>query len=83
MLMLSQLTPQILKAGVTAALTELMGPIQAAFEADKEWQEINLRAYPPPEKKQKKIKDRGSRHPGAKKPEEAANEQDLPERPKA
>ncbi|KAJ5744973.1 hypothetical protein N7533_009843 [Penicillium manginii] len=77
------LTPQILKAGVTAALTELMGPIQAAFEADKEWQEINLRAYPPPEKKQKKIKDRGSRHPGAKKPEEAANEQDLPERPKA
>ncbi|KAJ5975494.1 hypothetical protein N7481_009201 [Penicillium waksmanii] len=77
------LTPQILKAGVTAALTELMAPILAAYEADKEWQEITLRAYPPPEKKQKKIKDKGSRHPGAKKPEEPAKEQDLPERPKA
>lgn len=77
------MTPQILKAGVTAALTELMAPILAAYEADKEWQEITLRAYPPPEKKQKKIKDKGSRHPGAKKSEEPAKEQDLPERPKA
>ncbi|OQE25343.1 hypothetical protein PENSTE_c006G08547 [Penicillium steckii] len=77
------LTPQLLKAGVTAALTELMAPIQAAYQADKEWQEITLRAYPPVEKKQKRVKDKGSRHPGAKKPEESAKEQDLPERPKA
>lgn len=60
-----------------------MAPIQAAYQADKEWQEITLRAYPPVEKKQKRVKDKGSRHPGAKKPEESAKEQDLPERPKA
>jgi tyrosyl-tRNA synthetase len=44
-----------------------MAPIQAAYQTDLEWQEITVKAYPPPvvEKKQKKVKDRGSRFPGA------------------
>lgn len=51
---------------MSAALIKLMEPIQTAYQASKEWQEIDLKAYPPPEKKQKKVKDRGSRFPGAK-----------------
>lgn len=47
------------------ALIELMAPIQEAYQASKEWQEIALKAYPPPPKKEKKVKDKGSRHPGA------------------
>lgn len=61
------LTPQLLKSSVTKALNELLAPVQAAFLASKEWQEIQLKAYPPPpaeEKKTKKVKDRGSRFPG-------------------
>ncbi|KAI1917773.1 Tyrosine--tRNA ligase cytoplasmic [Ophidiomyces ophidiicola] len=61
------LTPQMLKPAVAAALISLMAPIQAAYEASPEWQEITLKAYPPPvvQKKQKKVKDKGSRYPGA------------------
>jgi len=46
---------------------DLLGPIQAAFQASSEWQEIEKLAYPPavPEKKKKEKKDKGSRHPGA------------------
>ncbi|KAI0599679.1 hypothetical protein F4775DRAFT_591131 [Biscogniauxia sp. FL1348] len=58
------LTPQLIKPAVSKALIELMAPIQAAFQASPEWQEITQRAYPPPEKKVKKVKDKGSRHPG-------------------
>jgi tyrosyl-tRNA synthetase len=55
-----------------------MAPIHDAYQASAEWQEITLKAYPPPvvQKKVKKVKDRGSRFPGA------AKEQELPERPK-
>lgn len=62
-----KLTPQLLKAGVTAALNELLAPIQAEFQASQEWQEIEKQAYPPaePGKKGKKVKDKGTRHPGA------------------
>lgn len=61
-----QLTPQLLKSGVTAALNELLAPIQTAFRASKEWQDIEKLAYPPPPPKQKKeSKDRGTRFPGA------------------
>jgi tyrosyl-tRNA synthetase len=44
-----------------------MAPIHEAYLASPEWQEITLKAYPPPvvQKKQKKVKDRGSRHPFA------------------
>ncbi|KAJ5682941.1 tyrosyl-tRNA synthetase [Penicillium macrosclerotiorum] len=73
------LTPQLLKPAVADGLTRLMAPIHEAYQASPEWQEITLKAYPPPvvQKKQKKVKDKGSRHPGANK------EQELPERPKA
>ncbi|KAL1632877.1 Tyrosine--tRNA ligase cytoplasmic [Diplodia intermedia] len=62
------LTPQLLKAGVTDAISTLLGPIQAAFNASPEWQEIEKLAYPPAveekKKKEKKVKNKGSRYPG-------------------
>lgn len=60
------LTPQLLKPAVTSALLELLAPIQAEFQASSEWQAIEQKAYPPPpsQKKVKKAKDKGSRHPG-------------------
>ncbi|KAL4868247.1 hypothetical protein BDV12DRAFT_105481 [Aspergillus spectabilis] len=63
------LTPQLLKPAVASGLVSLMAPIQAAYEASTEWQDITLKAYPPVEapKKQKKVKDKGSRYPGAQK----------------
>jgi len=65
---------------VTKALNALLAPIQAAYQASKEWQEITLKAYPPPEakKKVKKVKDKGSRYPGAGKGGEAAKDSDAP-----
>ncbi len=66
-----QLTPQLLKPAVSEALLALMAPIQVAYQASKEWQEVALKAYPPPPKKEKKVKDKGSRHPGTKKQEES------------
>ncbi|UNI20900.1 Tyrosine--tRNA ligase [Purpureocillium takamizusanense] len=67
-----KLTPQLLKPAVAKALNQLLAPIQESFQASKEWQEINLKAYPPPPKKEKKVKDKGSRHPGKQ------NQQQLP-----
>ena len=60
------LTPQMLKPAVTAALLELLAPIQKEFKESNEWQEIEQKAYPPPpsQKKVKKQKDKGSKHPG-------------------
>ncbi|CAD6589188.1 MAG: hypothetical protein ASARMPRED_003956 [Alectoria sarmentosa] len=60
------LTPQLLKSGVTDALNALLEPIQAEFKASKEWQEVEQKAYPPPElkKKPKKEKKLGDRFPG-------------------
>ncbi len=60
------LTPQLLKPAVTAALLELLAPIQAEFQASSEWQATEQKAYPPApsQKKAKKAKDKGSRHPG-------------------
>ncbi|KAI6784096.1 tyrosyl-tRNA synthetase [Emericellopsis cladophorae] len=72
------LTPQLIKPVVTNGLIEIMTSIQADYQASKEWQEITLKAYPPPvaaPKKEKKKKGKGSMHPG-KKPEAAA---DAPE----
>lgn len=59
-----QLTPQQLKAAVAKGLNELLAPIQAAYQASQDWQQIALAAYPPPPKKEKKAKDKGSRYPG-------------------
>jgi len=52
---------------VANALISLLEPIQADFQASSEWQDIEKKAYPPPEtkKKEKKVKDKGSKHPGA------------------
>jgi tyrosyl-tRNA synthetase len=66
------LAPQDLKPAVTAALNELLAPVQAEFQANPAWQEIETKAYPPPpaeKKKEKKKKDKGTFHPGAKKVE--------------
>ncbi|KUL84081.1 hypothetical protein ZTR_07417 [Talaromyces verruculosus] len=70
------LTPQLIKPAAADALIRLMEPISKAYAASPEWQEINLKAYPPPPKKEKKVKNKGTRYPGA-------NEQtQLAERPK-
>lgn len=76
------MTPQLLKPAVSSALVKLMTPIQEAYNASTEWQEVTLKAYPPPvvHKKVKKPKDRGSRFPGAKQEDtkEAAKQEDAP-----
>ncbi|MCJ1473413.1 hypothetical protein MMC13_002064, partial [Lambiella insularis] len=61
-----RLTPQMLKTGVTTALLALLEPIQAEYQGSKEWQDVQQKAYPAPEtkKKEKRIKDKGSKHPG-------------------
>jgi len=59
----SLVTPQILKSAVAAALNMLLAPIQEAYHASPEWQEISLKAYPPPAKKEKKVKQKGTQHP--------------------
>jgi len=64
------LQPQALKPAVTDALLELLTPIRKAYEASREWQEVEARAYPAPAsvpaKKEKKVKNLGTGHPGAK-----------------
>jgi tyrosyl-tRNA synthetase len=67
---------------VAKALNELLEPIRKAYEDSPEWQEITLKAYPPPAKKEKKKKDKGSRYPGgAGKPTEGGEQaQTLPDR---
>lgn len=62
-----RLTPQLLKAGASSALVDLLAPIQKEFQASSEWQELEKKAYPPAEpeqKKKKQPKDKGSRYPG-------------------
>ena len=54
------------------ALVELMAPIQTKFQASPEWQEIMLKAYPPPPKKAKKEKKIGTHY--ANRPKENAKE---------
>lgn len=65
------MTPQLLKSAVTAAIQDLLAPIQAEYQSTPAWQEVTQKAYPPlptEEKKQKKKpKDKGTRHPGAQK----------------
>ncbi|KZZ90691.1 tyrosyl-tRNA synthetase [Ascosphaera apis ARSEF 7405] len=78
-----KLTPQLLKNAVTVTLQKLLAPIQEKFLANKEWQEIEKKAYPPPpklEKKAKKPKNKGSKYPGAAK---AATDGENPTNTKA
>lgn len=67
------LSPQDLKPAVTAALNALLDPVQKEFQETPEWQEIEKKAYPVEQvvKKEKKKKDKGTFHPGAKKQVEA------------
>ena len=62
-----KVTPQLLKSAVAAAINELLAPIQEEYQASSNWQEIEKKAYPPAEapKKVKKVKDKGSKYPGA------------------
>ncbi|KAI1259993.1 tyrosyl-tRNA synthetase [Xylariaceae sp. FL1019] len=63
------LTPQLLKGAVTKFLQEILAPIQEAYNASKEWQEVTKQAYPPPpppEKKAKKVKKIGTGYAGNK-----------------
>lgn len=81
----SQLTPQLLKPAITRDLNALLAPIQKAFQENKEWQEIAEKAYPPPPKKEKKVKNKGTRYPGAgaaaKEQKPAEKSEELPIRP--
>lgn len=54
----------MLKPAVAKALSDLIAPIQADFQASQEWQATALAAYPPPAKKDKKVRDKGTRFPG-------------------
>ena len=58
--------PQTLKPAAATALIELLRPIQDEYAQSVEWQELATKAYPLPEqkKKEKKVKDRGTRFPG-------------------
>jgi len=79
------LTPQLIKPAISRELSALLAPIQAAFQASKEWQEIAEKAYPPPPKKEKKDKNKGTRYPGggapAKDGEQQPKDKELPIRP--
>ncbi|KAK3724355.1 Tyrosine--tRNA ligase cytoplasmic [Vermiconidia calcicola] len=68
------LQPQTLKPAVTDALLEILTPIRKVYEEDKAWQEVEQKAYPPPPapEKKKKVKNLGTRFPGAKGSEKAA-----------
>ena len=65
--------PQYLKPAVTFALNELLAPVQEEFQSTPAWKEIAEKAYPPPEvkKKEKKVKNLGTRFPGGSKNIEA------------
>ena len=56
---------------MTEALLALMAPIYEEFKVSTEWQEIMAKAYPPVElpKPVKKVKNKGTRFPGAAKTE--------------
>lgn len=56
-----QLTPQLLKAALTAHLNVLLEPIVKEYKDSADWQEIALKAYPPEKAavKVKKVKDKG------------------------
>ena len=56
-----------MKPAVAAALNKLLAPIQEAYHASPQWQEIALKAYPQEPKKEKKVKKPKNQYPGAKK----------------
>lgn len=65
------------------ALVDLTAPIRAAFEKSQAWKGITLKAYPPPEKKVKKVKNKGTHYPNRPKPDGAVAEAKPEEAPAA
>lgn len=63
-----ELSPVDLKAGVADAINTLLTPVIEEYKNNKEFQESEAKGYPPPEpekKKVKKVKNRGTKFPGA------------------
>ncbi|KAI0463212.1 Tyrosine--tRNA ligase cytoplasmic [Komagataella kurtzmanii] len=62
-----KLAPPDLKSGVADAINELLLPIREEFANNKEFQEAEAKGYPPPiiekKKKEKKVKNKGTRYP--------------------
>lgn len=69
-----KLSPPDLKIGVTAAINELLAPIREEFASNPEFQEAEKKGYPVEVKvkKTKKLKNKGTRYPGAQKQEQSA-----------
>lgn len=61
MLIIMQLTPQLLKAALATSLNELLESIRSEFMSSKEWQETEQLAYPSeePAVKAKKARNKG------------------------
>ena len=72
-----KLSPVDLKAGVAARIIELLAPIKEMFNNDKEFQEAQQKGYPVDQPKDqakpKKVKNKGSKYPGASKPPQEAS----------
>lgn len=64
-----ELAPVDLKTGVSDKINELLKPIKEEFDASEEFQKAATDGYPVEikEKKAKKVKNKGSRYPGAAK----------------
>lgn len=71
-----KLSPVDFKAGVADKINELLAPIKAEFDASPDFQEYQQKGYhqeqPKAEKKTKKVKNKGTRYPGAGKPDGAS-----------
>ncbi|KAI1789347.1 tyrosyl-tRNA synthetase [Ganoderma leucocontextum] len=55
--------PKDLKTAVADAIAKLLEPIRATFEADEEWQKVEMLAYPDPNAKSEKKKKVKVYHP--------------------
>ncbi|KAG7192342.1 Tyrosine--tRNA ligase cytoplasmic [Scheffersomyces spartinae] len=62
----NELSPIDLKAGVASYIDDLLAPIRADYELNKEFQEAAEKGYPvaQPKQKVKKVKNKGTRYPG-------------------
>lgn len=62
-----KLNPVDLKSGTADRIVELLAPINEIFNNNKEFQDSKLKGYPPAEVKAKvkKVKNKGTGHPGA------------------
>lgn len=69
---LEKLSPVDLKSGVATKINELLAPIREEFAKNTDFQNASANGYPEPkkeEKKVKKVKNKGSKYPGAGKQE--------------